>query len=69
MEIKSKMQGKVLSVKVAEGAAVKKGEIIIEIEAMKMKNPLPSPLDGTVKEIKVKDGDRISAGQLMMVIE
>jgi len=36
---------------------------------MKMKNPLPSPLDGTVKEVKVKDGDRISAGQLMMVIE
>ena len=69
MEVKSKMQGKILSVKVAVGDAVKRGDIIIEIEAMKMKNPLPAPVDGTVKEIKINDGDRVSAGQLMMVIE
>ena len=69
MEVKSKMQGKILSVKVAVGDVVKRGDIIIEIEAMKMKNPLPAPADGTVKEIKISDGDRVSAGQLMMVIE
>ncbi len=69
MEIKSKMQGKIIRVNVAEGDAVKKGDIVIEIEAMKMKNPVPCPADGTVKEIKVAGGDRISAGQLMMVVE
>lgn len=69
MEIKSKMQGKIIRVNVAEGAVVKKGDIVIEIEAMKMKNPVPCPTDGTVKEIKIAGGDRISAGQLMMVVE
>jgi len=69
MEIKSKMQGKLIRFKVAVGDTVKKGDIVAEIEAMKMKNPIPSPGDGKVKEIKVASGDRISAGQVLMVLE
>jgi len=69
MEVKSKMPGKILEIKVNEGDSVKKGDVIAVIEAMKMKNPVPSPADGTVKEVKLAAGDRVNAGGLIMVIE
>ena len=69
MEIKARMPGKVDEVKVKVGDAVNKGDIVAVMEAMKMKNPLPSPEAGTVKEIKVEAGGRVSAGDVIMVIE
>ena len=69
MEIKARMPGKVIEVKVNVGDAVKKGDIIFVVEAMKMKTPLPTAEDGTVKELKVQAGSRISAGEVMAVIE
>lgn len=69
MEIKAKMPGKVDSVKVAVGDAVKKGDQLMIIEAMKMKNPLPCPVDGTVKAINVEAGGRVNAGQVLVVVE
>lgn len=69
MEIKSRMPGKVEEVKVNVGDAVKKGDILFVVEAMKMKTPVPAPQDGTVKELKVAAGARLSAGEVMAVIE
>ena len=69
MEIKAKMPGKVDSVKVAVGDAVKTGDQLMIIEAMKMKTPLPSPQDGTVKAINVEAGSRVNAGQVLVVVE
>lgn len=69
MEIKARMPGKVLEVKVNVGDTVKKGDVIFLVEAMKMKTPLPAAEDGTVKELKVQAGSRISAGEVMAVIE
>ena len=69
MEIKARMPGKVLEVKVNVGDTVKKGDVIFVVEAMKMKTPLPTTEDGTVKELKVQAGSRISAGEVMAVIE
>src|ERR1043165_4617533 len=53
-EIKAPMPGLVLDVRVAEGDAVKKGDAILVLEAMKMENIIKSPTDGTVKKINVK---------------
>ncbi len=69
MEIKAKMPGKVLSIKVNAGDAVTKGQRIIVLEAMKMETPLPSPCDGTVSEVKVAVGGKVSPGQVLLVIE
>ena len=69
MEVKSKMPGKVDSVKVKVGDQVKKGDVIVVLEAMKMKTPLPTPQEGVVKELPVAVGDRVNAGQLLFVVE
>jgi biotin carboxyl carrier protein len=68
-EIKAKMPGKIDELKVKVGDAVKKGDIVLVIDAMKMKTPMPSPDDGTVKEIKFEQGARFSAGAVLAVIE
>ena len=68
MEVKSKMPGKVDSVNVSVGDAVKKGDTLMIVEAMKMKNPMPSPVVGIVKEIKAA-GDRVKAGEVLAVVE
>lgn len=69
MEIKARMPGKVEEVKVKAGDAVKKGDVLFIVEAMKMKTPMPAPEDGTVKELKVAAGSRLSAGEVMAIIE
>ena len=69
MDVKARMPSKVDEVKVKAGDAVKKGDILFVVEAMKMKTPVPCPQDGTVKELKVEAGSRLSAGELMAVIE
>lgn len=69
MEIKAKMPGKVEEIYVKVGDTVEKRQKVMVCEAMKMKNPIPSPCDGTVTEIRVVAGARINAGEVLMVIE
>lgn len=69
MEIKAKMPGKVVSIKVKVGDSVEKGQKVLVCEAMKMETPMASPCDGTVVEIKAAEGARISGGQVLMIIE
>jgi pyruvate carboxylase subunit B len=67
--IKSNMQGMVLKVLVSRGAAVKKGDVLIVLEAMKMENPIHSPVDGRVSEIFVDTGDVVSSGDVLLVVQ
>ncbi len=69
MEVKARMPGKVDSVNVKAGDAVKKNDVLMIVEAMKMKTPVPAPQDGTVKEVKVEAGSRLSAGDVLVIIE
>ena len=69
MEVKARMPGKVDEVKVKVGDTVQKGDVVIVLEAMKMKTPMPAPDAGTVKEIKVEAGSRVNAGAVLLVIE
>jgi biotin carboxyl carrier protein len=68
-EIRSAMPGKIVRVIAAAGDAIKKGDGVLVVEAMKMQNELRSPRDGVVKEIAVNENDTVSAGQLLAVIE
>jgi biotin carboxyl carrier protein len=69
MDLKAKMPSKVESIAVAVGDVVKAGTPVAVLEAMKMKNPLVCPIDGTVKSIAVAVGDRVKPGALILVIE
>ncbi|MCK9278287.1 MAG: pyruvate/oxaloacetate carboxyltransferase [Methanoculleus sp.] len=67
--VKSNMQGMVLQVLTQKGNAVRKGDTLIVLEAMKMENPIRSPRDGTVEEIFVNAGDVVQNGDVLMIIE
>ncbi|HEV2000583.1 MAG TPA: biotin carboxylase N-terminal domain-containing protein [Xanthobacteraceae bacterium] len=63
------MHGKVLTIEVAEGEAVKKGQRLLVLEAMKMEHALTAPAAGTVAEIAVKAGDQVAERAKLMVIK
>jgi len=67
--IKSNMQGMVLKVNVSRGAAVRKGDTLIVLEAMKMENPIHSPIDGKVTELFVDTGDIVKNGDVLLVVQ
>ena len=67
--IKSNMQGMVLKLMVSRSAAVKKGDTLLVLEAMKMENPIHSPVDGNVTEIFVDNGDTVRNGDVLMVVQ
>ena len=56
------MPGKILGVKANPGQAVKKGDVIVILEAMKMENEIVAPQDGTIASINVATGDSVEAG-------
>lgn len=64
--IKAPMPGLIINLKVAEGDAVKAGDQLLILEAMKMENILKSPGDGVVKKIKVKKGDSVEKNQVLI---
>ena len=66
--VKAPMPGTILSVKVAEGAAVTKGQVLFILEAMKMENEICAPCDGTVTGLTIKDGVSVQSGQQVCVI-
>ncbi len=67
--IKSNMQGMVLDIKVSLGQEVKKGDTLVILEAMKMENPIHSPVDGKVQEIFVDAGAVVQNGDILLVVQ
>ncbi len=60
--------GKVFKIEAGVGTAVKKGDAVVIIEAMKMEIPVVAPQDGTVASIDVAVGDAIEAGALLATL-
>ncbi|MEZ5550983.1 MAG: biotin carboxylase N-terminal domain-containing protein [Pseudomonadales bacterium] len=63
------MPGKVLSAAVKAGDQVRKGELLLILEAMKMEHRINSPVDGTVLEVQVGEGEQVANGQLLVIVE
>ena len=63
------MPGAVVKINCRPGEMVKKGEVIIVLEAMKMENEIHSPMDGLVKEVHVKEGMTVSPDEVMVAFE
>ena len=62
------MPGTVLAVKAAQGAAVKAGQTVFVVEAMKMENEIVAPVDGTLSQVLVKQGDTVDTDQVMATL-
>ncbi len=67
-KILAPMPGLVLRFAVKQGQTVKKNDVLMVMEAMKMENEIYAPCDGTVASINVNQGDQLQAGDLLMVI-
>ena len=62
------MPGKILGVKASAGQAVKRGQVLLILEAMKMENEIVAPQDGTVATINVAVGDSVEPGATLATL-
>lgn len=62
------MPGKILGVKTSVGQSVKKGEVLVILEAMKMENEIVAPSDGTIASIHVSNGDSVETGKTLVTL-
>jgi biotin carboxyl carrier protein len=67
--LKSQIPGKVVSISVAEGDSVKKGDVVCTLESMKMQVSIKAHKDGVVKTIKVKETATVAKGDVVAEIE
>ena len=67
-KVTSPMPGTILSVNVAAGDAVKRGQVLMILEAMKMENEIMCPCDGTVASVSVTKGAAVESGTLLCTI-
>ena len=67
-KVDSPLPGNVLDVKVSVGQAVKSGDVLVIIEAMKMENEIAAPCDGVVKQIVANKGAVVATGDTLLVI-
>ncbi len=66
--VKSPMPGTILKVNVSNGAAVKKGDVLMVLEAMKMENEIMGPCDGKVTSVTVAQGASVESGAVLCTI-
>ena len=61
--------GVITEIKVAAGASVKKGDILLLLEAMKMQNEILAPFDATVTEVLVSQGATVQTGDVLIRLD
>ena len=66
--VEAPMPGKILTVKASVGQAVKFGEPLVIMEAMKMETEIVAPADGTVSQVLVNTGDTVDTGAAMVIL-
>ena len=66
VSVKAPMPGNILDVKVAAGASVKAGDVLVILEAMKMENEIVASQDGTVASVNVHKGDTVNSGDVLV---
>src|SRR5436190_16031639 len=64
--IKAPMPGLIIDLRVKAGDAVKQGDALLVLEAMKMENIIKAPGEGTVKQVKIKKGDTVEKNQVLI---
>ena len=69
VKVSAPMPGKIIEVKKDAGAAVKKGEVILVLEAMKMENESMAPHDAKVAQVLAAKGATVNTGDVLVVLE
>jgi len=67
--LKSPMPGLIVSVQVAAGQHVEKGENLVILESMKMQNELKAPRAGSIKQVRIKTGERVEQNQILLTMD
>ena len=67
--LKATMPGLVVTIPVSEGQEVKKGQVLLILESMKMQNELKAPRDGKVSRIRVKPGESVEQKQALLSVQ
>jgi biotin carboxyl carrier protein len=62
------LPGTIVDVKVSVGQAVKRGDVLFVLEAMKMENDIPAAADGTVTAIQVQKGSSVNSGDVLCAL-
>ena len=68
VKVTAPMPGNILDVRVSVGQAVKRGEVMFILEAMKMENDIVAPQDGTVRQILANKGAAVNTDQVLATI-
>ena len=68
-QVTAPMPGTILSINVAAGDTVKRGQVLMILEAMKMENEIMCPCDGKVASVNTSKGDAVESGTLLCVIQ
>ncbi|MEI7595752.1 MAG: acetyl-CoA carboxylase biotin carboxyl carrier protein subunit [Bacteroidota bacterium] len=61
--------GTILEIKVTEGSEVSRGACLLILDAMKMKNKLLAPFNGTIKKVHVEKGNTVTKNQVLVELE
>ncbi len=67
--VSAPMPGKILGVKTEVGKAVKKGDVLMILEAMKMENEIVAPEDGTVASVEATVGAQVESGDTLVTLD
>ncbi len=68
VKVNAPMPGTILKINVTVGQAVKSGDSLCVLEAMKMENDIPAPKDGTVASIEVTKGSSVQSGDVLVTL-
>ncbi len=68
VKVTAPMPGTILDVKVSVGQAIKKGDVVCVLEAMKMENDIPAPQDGVVASVNVQKGASVGANDVIVTL-
>jgi biotin carboxyl carrier protein len=67
--LRAPMPGLVVTIPVEEGQAVKRGQVLLILESMKMQNELKAPRDGTVGRVRVRAGESVEQKQVLLSVQ
>ena len=68
-QVTSPMPGTILAINVAAGDTVKRGQVLMVLEAMKMENEIMCPCDGKISSVNTSKGASVESGTLLCVIQ
>ena len=67
-KVAAPMPGTIVSVNVSDGQSVRKGDVLVVLEAMKMENEIKAPVDGTITSVAVNKGESVDTGATLVTI-